>query len=266
MQAYSFSIARGDPTTASGLHPADILGVGGLQLIPCPNLGLLCEDSVGMTDDIAALSFGNDFAPTGLPSAQVSLGTGSQGAPGTAVRSESGCSPAQVQGDAFAAPLDGSNEQDLDGDGTACAGNSGVGVGLAETTPSDNLDALERDPCGNIDLNCDGLPEESIFLTLAKDSPTLTSVSAGTADILVADPDYGVVIWASSTQLGLSASDTIDALCLNENGNGVFDVGDQLLFSLAAGSPSLSCDECQCRRSAQSWTASSDKGRFAWVC
>lgn len=239
VQAYSFSIARADPATVSGLHPADILGIGGLQLIPCANLGLECEDLSGRVDDIAAMSFGSEFAATGLPNAQFSVSSSSQGAPNTAVRAEHSCVPAQAQGDTFASTLDGKNEQDLDGDGIACTSNNGVGVGITETTPSDHLDALEGDPCRSIDLNCDGQPEEPIYITLAKDSPSLSHVGAGTADILVVDPNYGVVIWASATQLGLSSNDAIDALCLNENGNGSFDIGDQLLFSLASGSPSL---------------------------
>lgn len=240
VQGYSFSVARGNPATAAGLHPADILGVGGVPLIPCANLGLLCEDTTtGAIDDIAALSYGNDFAPNGLPNAHFSVNSGSQGVSASAVRAETGCAPAQAQADVFAAQLDGTNNQDLDGDGTACAGNSGFTLGLSEAATGDNLDALERDPCTVVDLNCDGMPEEPIYLTLAAASPSLATAGAGTADILSADPDYGLLIWASAADLGLGSGDNIDALCLNENGNGLFDSGDQLLFSLAAGSPTL---------------------------
>lgn len=240
VQAYSFSVAQGNPATALGLHPADILGVGGVPLIPCTNLGLLCEDTAsGAVDDITALSYGNDFAPDGLPNAHFSVNNGSQGANGSAVRAEASCAPAQAQADVFAAQLDATNNQDLDGDGAACAGNSGFALGLSETAGGDNLDALGRDPCTVVDLNCDGLPEEPIYLTLAAASPSLATVSAGAADILSADPDYGLLIWATAADLGLGAGDRIDALCLNENGNGLFDSGDQLLFSLAAGSPTL---------------------------
>jgi hypothetical protein len=240
VQGYSFSVARDNPATASGLHSADILGVGGLPLIPCANLGLLCEDTAtGAVDDIVALSYGNDFAPDGLPNAQFSVSSSSQGVNGTAVHAEVDCTPAQAQADVFATQLNRSNDQDLDGDGAACGGSPGFGLGLNEGADGDNLDALERDPCSAIDLNCDGMPEEPIYLTLASASPSLTTIGAGTADILNADPDNGLLIWASAEDLGLSSDDSIDAVCLNENGNGLFDSGDQLLFSLTVDSPTL---------------------------
>jgi hypothetical protein len=240
VQSYSFSVARDNPATTTGLHPADILGVGGVPLIPCANLGLLCEDAVSDTiDDIVSLSYGNDFAPDGLPHAQFSVTSSSQGVNGSAVHAEVSCTPAQAQADVFATQLDSSNDQDLDGDGDACAGNGGFALGLSEAAIGDNLDALERDPCSSVDLNCDGMPEEPVYLTLAAASPSLATVDAGAADILSADPDYGLLVWASAADLGLSNGDSIDAICLNENGDGLFDSGDQLLFSLSAGSPTL---------------------------
>jgi hypothetical protein len=240
VQSYSFSVARDNPATAAGLHPADILSVGGVPLIPCANLGLLCTDTAtGAVDDITALAYGYDFAPDGLPHAQFSVNSGSQGADGTAVHTEGGCTPAQALADVFASQMDKNNEQDLDGDGVACAGNSGFGLGLSEAAAGDNLDALERDPCATVDLNCDGLPEEPVYLTLAAASPSLALVGASAADILSTGPDYGLLVWASAADLGLSNGDSIDALCLNENGNGLFDSGDQLLFSLAGASPTL---------------------------
>ncbi|MCE7988284.1 MAG: hypothetical protein DYG89_44565 [Caldilinea sp. CFX5] len=240
VQGYSYSVAQGNPATTVGLHPADILGAGSVLLIPCANLGLLCEDTTtGAVDDITALSYGNDFAPDGLPNANFSVSGGSQGVSGSAVRAEATCAPAQAQADVFAAQLDGSNNQDLDGDGAACAGNSGFALGLSEAATGDNLDALARDPCTVVDLNCDGLPEAPIYLTLAAASPSLALIGAGAADILSASPDYGLLLWATASELGLGSGDRIDGLCLNENGNGRFDSGDQLLFSLATGSPTL---------------------------
>jgi hypothetical protein len=45
--------------------------------------------------------------------------------------------------------------------------------------------------------------------------------------------------FASAGELGLQSNDVIDALCLEENGDGFFGEGDNILFSLAPGSPSL---------------------------
>lgn len=240
VQGQSFSIGRGDPSTATGVHPADILGIGGAPLIPCENLGLLCWDETGELDDVVALSFGDDFTVTDLPSLQFSVDADSQGAPNSAVRREANCSPAQAQGDAFETSLDGANQQDLDGDGVACAGNEGYGLSLAEGVSGDNLDALAPDPCQSVDINCDGVPEAPIYFALAPNSPTLAMLGATSADILVYGQAYVPVIWANGVDdLGLGAGDMIDGLCLQEDGDWLFGAGDQIVFSLAPGSPTL---------------------------
>jgi hypothetical protein len=241
VQGQSFSVASGDPLSASGVHPADILGIGGLPLIPCENLGLLCVDpTTEADDDINGLSFGWDFGSTEPAPLQFSVDSGSQGATGTAVRIEADCSPPQPQADAFETSADGSSVQDLDGDGVACGSNSGYGLGLTEGATSDNIDAMERDPCLFVDLNCDGTPENPIYLTLAPGSPSLDMIGATSADILLVGVDYVPIVWAESADdLGLQGGDVIDALCIKENGNGVYDGADQVLFSLASGSPTL---------------------------
>ncbi|MGD8624354.1 MAG: hypothetical protein PVF47_14565 [Anaerolineae bacterium] len=240
VQGQSFSITTGDPLNGVGVNPADVL-VSGVPLILCFDLGLLCRDvDTGTYDDIQAVSFGWDFGSSGLPLLQFSVDAGSRGLPGTAVRVEADCSPAEPQGDVFETSLDGANEQDLDGDGLACGSNSGLGLALSEGSPADNLDTLERDPCLFPDPNCDGLPDDPILLALAGDSPSLDLVGATGADILVAGIEFVPTIWAGgSTDLGLVAGDEIDALCVGENGNAEYDDGDRVLFSLAPGSPSL---------------------------
>ncbi|MCI0399017.1 MAG: hypothetical protein L0332_28065 [Chloroflexi bacterium] len=240
VQGQSFSIASGNPLSNTGVHPADILGVGGYPLVPCENLGLLCNDPVtGAPDDIAGLSFGYDFVAIDLPPLQFSVAGGSQGASGTAVRVEANCSPAEPRADVFETPADGSNYQDLDGDGDACGSNSGFGLSLTEGATSDNVDALDRDPCQFADFNCDGVPDDPVFLTLTPGSPTLGLLGATSADILIAAADYVPVVWAGSNSLGLLAGDRIDALCVRDNGNGIYDGGDRVWFSLAPGSPTL---------------------------
>jgi hypothetical protein len=240
VQGESFSVASGGPLTTTGIHPADILGIGGLPLIPCEHLGLLCTDPAsGAQDDVRALSYGWDFGGI-LPPLQFSVGAGSRGVPGTAVALESACRPAEPQADAFETTLNGMNAQDLDGDGAACSGNVGYGLLLTEGASSDDVDALARDPCQFVDLNCDGWPENPIYLVLAPGSPTLDLIGASAADILVAGIEYAPLVWADGTaDLGLDPGDIIDALCLRENGSGTFDTEDQVILSLAPGSPTL---------------------------
>jgi hypothetical protein len=196
----------------------------------------------GAEDDIAGFSFGEDFSSVGLPPLQFSVDRGSQGTAGSAVGIEAGCSPPEPHADAFETAFDGLNYQDLDGDGVACGGNAGFGLVLTETetTASDNVDALGRNPCLFVDLNCDGTPENPVYLVLAPGSPTLDMIGATPADILMTGVGYGPVVWAEgAVDLGLAMDDAIDALCIQESGNGVYDVGDQVAFSLAPGSPTL---------------------------
>lgn len=242
VQGQSFSVASGDPLSATGVHPADILGTSGIPLISCIELGLLCNDpTTGAADDIHGLSFGWDFVEIGLPALQISVDVGSQGLAGTAVRVEADCSPPQPQADVFETPPDNTNFQDLDGDGVACGGNTGFGLGLTEGTLSDNVDALERDPCQFVDLDCNGLPDEPLFLTLAPRSPSLALLGATPADILMTGNEFVPIVWADGvSDLGLVAGDVIDGICIKENGNGIYDEGDLVLFSLAPGSPTLS--------------------------
>ena len=243
VQGQSFSVAQGGPLSRTGVHPADILGIGGLPLIPCENLGLLCADPAGVADDdINGLSFGYDFYAMGLPPLQFSVDGRSRGAAGTAVEVESKCSPSEPQADAFETAFHGSNTQDLDGDGVPCGANAGYGLMLTEGADPDDVDALERDPCLFADLNCDGTPENPIYLVLAPGSTTLGMIGATTADILMTGVGYGPFVWASAAELGLvtgEESDVIDALCIQESGNGVYDAGDRVAFSLAPGSPTL---------------------------
>lgn len=240
VQSFSFSVARAGPAATQGLHPADILGAGGIVLVECQELGLVCTDpETNAVDDLASLSYGDDFNANGLPAFHFSVAEGASGVASSAVNLEAACSPAQPQADVFQTEFDGSNAQDLDGDGVACTGNNGFGLALSETPASDDLDVLERDPCQNVDLNCDGRLDNPIFFTLAPGSPSLANIEATTADILAATGDFLPVIYADHNSLGLASNDAIDALCLLENGNGVLDGGDKMLISLAAGSPTL---------------------------
>ncbi|RLT39398.1 MAG: hypothetical protein DWI57_10330 [Chloroflexi bacterium] len=240
VQGQSFSIAAGSALALTGIHPADILGAGGLPLIACQSLGLVCDDpETGAQDDLTALSYGWDFQADGFAQMQFSVSAASRGLLNTAVRAESGCSPAEPDGDFFRSPLDETNSQDLDGDGNACAGNSGYGLGLGEGATLDGVDAGDRDPCQFVDIECDGIPDAPIYFALAAGSPTLALVEATPADVLVTGFQFVPSVYASAASLGLVSGDAIAALCLYENGDGVFGSDDQMLFSLGKGSPSL---------------------------
>jgi hypothetical protein len=241
LQALVFSVAAGDPVTVAGTQPADLLALSGTPLIACDQLGLLCQDaSSSAQDDLKGLSYGSDFYDSGLAGLYFSVGRTSTAQPGTAVALEAGCTPPEAHADLFLAPLDGNNLQGLDGNGIACTTNAGLSLYVSEGVPSDNIDAIGRDPCLTVDLNCDGTPENPVYFSLAPGSPSLALVGAGPADILVSSNASIPQVWvAGQAQLGLQPLDVIDALCLQENGDGVFGPGDQLLFSLAPGSPGL---------------------------
>lgn len=240
-QFQSFSISSGSVITTSSISPADVLGTGVYPLIICENLGLLCFDPVtGALDDIHGLSYGDDFVGTGLPPIQFSVAAGSRGLAGTAVRAEADCSPAEPQADVFEAALDGQNYQDLDGNGIACSTNGGFGLDLGEGASGDDLDEIARDPCLAADADCNGDPEGMIFVALAPGSPTLGAINAASSDILLTGSQIEPSVFAQGVaDLGLQASDVIDALCVRENGDGSYASGDVIMFSLAAGSPSL---------------------------
>jgi len=77
-------------------------------------------------------------------------------------------------------------------------------------------------------------------MTLAPASPSLTAFGATPRDILMTVGAADPVVWASGAALGLVSGDVIDAICVDDGGNGVYNAGvDRVLFSLAPGSPTL---------------------------
>ena len=251
----SFSIKAGSYSDAVlGYSPADILTTGPSVAIPCPNLGLICIDDAGAKDDINALAYGYDFSTDpNLPPIEFSVGAGSQGAAGTAVRTEKNCATPEPQADVFETALTGTNAQDLDGDGAPCGANTGFPLGLCEMgcgATADDVDALAQDP-SLVDTDGNSVPDKLIYFTLTPSSPSLADPAidatdpagnAGPADILATVGGFTPYVWADgATNLGLNEAggDVISSLCIGENGNGIFDAGDQILFSLAPGSPTL---------------------------
>jgi hypothetical protein len=116
----------------------------------------------------------------------------------------------------FASPQP--NVRLVDGDGQPAG--AAPALGLAE--PGDELSALAT---GRL-----GFQAYADCFSLAPGSPTLTALGANAATILTDGPP--VQILRTHLQLGLDASDVIDALSVSPTGN--------MLYSLAAGSPTLS--------------------------
>ncbi|MCP3905325.1 MAG: hypothetical protein GY715_16990 [Planctomycetes bacterium] len=121
-------------------------------------------------------------------------------------------------------------------------------------TPEDDLDALEADDAATIDADLDGIIDQGryAFFTLDPGSPSLFPPAIAANDILVATAPAvpGVFLffpYADGTaSIGLLPDDVIDALVLDDNGfagtgdpDGIWNAGDEILFSLEAGSPSL---------------------------
>lgn len=97
---------------------------------------------------------------------------------------------------------------------------------------------------GNLAIG-DKTRDVGVFFSLRAGSPSLATLpgTASPADIYVdLDPNAptGQFLYAAPDTLGLLQADDIDALLVFDNGDNVFTSGqDQIIFSLAPGSPSL---------------------------
>lgn len=246
----TFSVAPGGP---SGLHPADLLAHSpnaiSADLEPpfvnfrCQDLGFTADGcdagTDGDQDDIDALSYGADFASG--PTVAFSVAPDSGGLPGSAVAAQAACKPPQPQADEFSSALDGTNTLVMDGDGQNGSCPAAFFLGLQELPLSDDLDVLTGQPPSFVDPDGDGIPDEAITFSLASGSPTLAHLAGGPADIFWVLGGFQPSRYAAATTLGLQAADDIDALCLGEDGDLLYDPAtDVVIFSLAPGSPTLS--------------------------
>ncbi len=237
----TFSVEAGGP---SGADPAGLLQVGPSAAAACTQLGLTadgCDSGAdGDEDDVDALSFGMDFEEAAQP-AIFSVASGSDGLPGTGVSGQAGCSPAQPQADTFVSDLDGDNTLLADGDGLGGACPTAPSFGLIETPVSDDLDALEGHPPSAADVDGDGVPEAPVFLSLRGGSPTLGELDRVGGDILWTIGGAQPGLYASAATLGLGPVDEVDAICVLDDGNAIYEPSiDRVIFSLAPGSPRLS--------------------------
>jgi len=207
----------------------------------CLELGLTTTGCLGVEtkDDVDALSYGADSSAGDAP-VVFSVALGSAGLPDTAVAEQAACGPAQPQADAFSAPLDGSNSLLFDGDGINSDCPTADALGLVERPLSDDLDALNEQPPGFVDPEADGSIDEAVFFSLAAGSPTLDVSIRGPADVLWTVGGFQPGIYASAEALGLQPGDDIDALCLINEGEFLYEPEvDAIAFSLAPGSPTL---------------------------
>ncbi|MBN1513260.1 MAG: hypothetical protein JXB13_14690, partial [Phycisphaerae bacterium] len=106
--------------------------------------------------------------------------------------------------------------------------------------PQDNVDAVAAEQIPGLRTR------PPLYLSLTPDSPTVIQTGTSGAHIFyLAEPNMPLSLFAAPEALGLTPLDDIDALVVFDmNENGVFDgsgpTSDQVLFSLAPGSPSLS--------------------------
>lgn len=223
------------PSGPSGCDPADILvqpgsgfspcGAPGSPevLIPCAALTFpgSCSGPLGagppLNDDVTALTFGHEI---GAGQLFFSVAPLAQGCPGTAV--EDHHLAGHPQGDEFQVTPDPVE--------SACGDNT-VFYTAAELGLQEEAGGVVDD---DDDLDALAWPGTQPYFTLAPGSPTLAILGAASSDILTTPvPGQGPVVSMSHVELGLSADDVIDALCLGSPGSG------EVIFSLAPGSPSL---------------------------
>jgi len=202
-----------------------------------------CDDgSDGHQDDVDGLSYGTDLQGQGGPAQPVefSVGPGAHGAPGSAVEAQYNCPPAdpgfapEAEGDVFRSAVDRNNELLFDGNGPIGSCTAGFPLGLVEAAMRrDDLDALDSQDAATVDANGDGVPEQRVYFSLAATSPTLAALGFSPGDILVTRNGSVPSVFASAAQLGLAADQDLDAFCLREDGDGVYNAGDLVYYSIA---------------------------------
>lgn len=220
-QKPSFSVAPGGP---SGLDAAEIFDLPTAPRIPPASLGLTTKD------DLDGLSYGLDYIDPDANNMDLrfSVDDASVGVSGSAVDTEASKVPNEAHGDEFAVmpllPFGGSNVQILDETG--------------DTAPpfplliSDDLDALTEPPASFVDPDGDGVPDFPVYFSLSTGSPSLGTILATPADILMSVGGGAPSVVFAAGALGLTSADDVDAFCLDLSTSTV-------LYSLAPGSPSL---------------------------
>lgn len=234
VQRPTFSIAAGgslDPATGYGL--------------PKPPPVVLTRAGLGLAagDDLDALSFGHDpIDAVEDATLAFSVDPAAAGKANTGVDQEA--QNGEAEGAEFVTYVDDTNLLFVPAD---------ILVPVVGD-PGDDLDAITDFPASEVDTDDDQIPNDPVFFSLAPGSPTLTSLSASTADVLVTQ-NGTASIFATAADMGLTASDDIDAMCLMKSGLPLATLRpgsgspqapppgaqtfDYMLYSLAAGSLTL---------------------------
>ena len=228
--------------TGDGFGGASVGDHAPFVRIPCASLGLTAGgcDSAGSVDDLNALSYGDDLPVGAKSETNFSVGPGAQGAPGSAVEVQRSCPAPEPEPDVFSARLNGTNTQELDGNGPigTCAGAFPLGL-VEGASVRDDLNALYGQDPIVVDTDLNGVPDQAVYFSLDLASPSLTTYGLSAADVLRTVNGGQPTVYAAPAALGLEAGDDIDALCLRESGDGSYGAGDLLYFSLAPGSTTL---------------------------
>ena len=262
-----------DSATTTPIGAGDILNPGAgtpAMAVSAAALGIVPSGATGQVE-IDALSYGRDalVSQLGGPSILFSVdefAAGIVGAPAPPnVTSEGVAGNQEASADVFSrlampplpigpGPVFG-NTGIIDGNGVAPF--FAPGSTLIEPNPpslglvpdvGDNLDALG---C-NVRFNRVYFSLDAAYLDPLEGAPVNSGTAAANGfapgDILLSTPGGTPVVWASHTALGLGPQDDIDALILQDNGNGVFDPpaaafdwmsggADMVLFSVRRYSP-----------------------------
>ncbi|MCG3181627.1 MAG: hypothetical protein BIFFINMI_04025 [Phycisphaerae bacterium] len=240
--ADTFSIDAASPSAGASLLPGSVLAFGPTTHVPQQSFGL----AIG--DELDALSDGTDIGQIIF----FSVGRGSTGAAGQtdlftvggqALRGQqAGDVFVTVTADGVLSRPVGYNQ--LATDQTQYGLSPILAPFFYNSGPLDNLDALNFSEFDTLPVGGDGTPDRAIFFSLAAGSPTLTTLGASAADVLLWNPvDSTLSIWQPATTLGLTSGDDLDALALGvvANPDGSY-TPVQAWFSLAPGSPSLGGD------------------------
>ncbi len=112
------------------------------------------------------------------------------------------------------------------------------------TDPQDNVNSTQKDPT----LVIAGVPIQGVFFSADRNSPSLQNLPnngppSGASIFFAADPGgpaADIVLFAPPQALGLDTADDISGMIIfDDNGNGLYDGTDHIIFTLAPGSPSI---------------------------
>jgi hypothetical protein len=274
----SVSIGVPDSFEKHPIGPGDILTVGepkfhlpnqGRSSPPFPGLLLSAEGlGLSMDSEIDAISFGRDGGEFFLFSVDewavgCELGLGCLA--DSAVYSEGVCTCEFPPGSCTkplpkceaSADVFGYNRRSgmkvvlhLDGDGSDAPGIGLIEPNAPRSQEGDDLDAVDlrtssQDLGGRVYFSLEGSIVD--MKSKLKGSGSASDLGFSAADILVVDECSigSPTVYASAAQLGLGSEDDIDALALRDDGDGVFDpLEDLIWFSVRRGSPIIGTPAC----------------------